>query len=284
MAEILSGKPVANAINEKASVLCATLKENGITPVLAIIRVGEKPDDITYENSATRAIGKVGAEVKKITLPEDIDNDSFLATVRDAAFDSEINGILLLRPLPKGLDEKTALALIPPAKDVDGCSSGSFAGVYSGSGEGFLPCTAQAVTEILDYYDIDCSGKRATVLGRSLVIGRPAAMLLLERNATVTICHSKTRDAASIASSSDILVTAMGRARSVGSDYFSEGQVVIDVSICVNPDTGKLCGDMKQEEAEETVGAFTPVPGGVGTVTSSILALHVVQAAAAQSR
>ena len=280
MAEILSGKPVASAINQRATVLCDTLKEQGITPVLAIIRVGEKPDDITYENSATKAIAKVGAEVKKITLPEDIDNDAFLAAVREAAFDTQVSGILLLRPLPKGLDEKAALALIPPTKDVDGCSSGSFAGVYSGSGEGFLPCTAQAVTEILDFYDIDCSGKRATVLGRSLVIGKPAAMLLLEKNATVTICHSRTRDMASITSASDILVTAMGRPLSVGADHLAPNQVVVDVSICVNPETGKLCGDLKQDEAAEIVGAYTPVPGGVGTVTSAILALHVVQAAA----
>lgn len=280
MSELLKGKPVADALNQKASALCEDLKQKGITPVLAVIRVGEKPDDIAYENGAVRACTKVGAEVKKITLPVDIDNAAFLAAVTEAASDDEISGILLLRPLPKGLDEDAALELIPAAKDLDGCSKASFAGVYTSNGEGFLPCTAQAVMEIIDFYDVNCSGKRAAVLGRSLVTGKPISMLLLDKNATVTICHSRTTDAAAICAESDIIVTCTGNPRSVGKDYFREGQTVIDVGICVNPVTGKLCGNAVQEEAEEVVAAISPVPGGVGTVTSAVLALHVVQAAA----
>ncbi len=283
-AEILSGRPVAKALNQKASVLCASLKERGVTPVLGIIRVGEKPDDIAYENNAEKACAKVGAEVRRITLPEDISNGDYLAAVREAVQDDTVSGIILMRPLPRTLDEAAALDLIPPSKDVDGCSSRSLAGIYSDNSDVFYPCTAQAVMEILDHYQVDCRGKNAAVFGRSLLAGKPIGMLLLRKNATVTICHTSTRDTAAVAAASDILVTCTPSPRSFGADHFHEGQTVIDVGICFDPDTGSMCGNVIREEAEGIVSALSPVPGGVGTVTSSVLALHTVQAAAQSFR
>ena len=280
MAERLTGKQVAAAIKEKASALCAELKGKGIVPTLAVIRVGEKPDDIAYENNAEKTCASVGADFKRVTLPADIDSAAFLKAVSDTAADPQVSGIILMRPLPRGLDEKAALDLIPASKDVDGCNTASLAGAYSGNKDTFFPCTAQAVMEIIEYYGVECSGKRAVVLGRSLLAGKPIAMGLMDRNATVTVCHTRTADPASIAREADILVTATNIGRSVGSDYFREGQTVIDVGICFDEETGKMCGNVRKEDAEETVAAYSPVPGGVGTVTSSILALHTVQAAA----
>lgn len=282
MATVLKGASVANSIRDRASSMVSVLSERGIVPTLCIIRIGEKPDDLYYERNAEKQCAKVGIEVKKVTLPNDIDNSSFLSAVNEAASDQNIHGILLLRPVPSYLDESKALELIPYEKDVDGCTLASMARIYSDPSNCFAPCTAQAVIEILDYYGISVSQKKVTVLGRSLVSGKPAAMLLLARNATVTICHSKTIDPASISRESEILVTCTGIAQSVGNEYFNPNQTVIDVGICSTPDGG-ICGDLKYEDALNTVNAVTPVPGGVGSVTTSVLALHVAQAAELQS-
>ena len=278
MAEILSGAAVTKALNERAQRNVAKLLEHGIIPKLAILRVGAREDDISYERGAMKRCAAVGVQVENVILPADVSQDKLLEAVDRLNRDDTVHGVLILRPLPETLDGEAVRKALDPKKDVDGITDGSLAGVFTGSGEGFAPCTAQACMEILDYYGIDCSGKRAVVIGRSLVVGKPAAMMLMGKNATVTVCHTRTVDLPSIAKSGEILIVAAGKAAAIDKAYLSEGQVVIDVGIHVN-EAGKLCGDVNFDEAEPIVGAITPVPGGVGTVTTSVLVGHVVEAA-----
>lgn len=283
MAELLKGAPVAAAIAQRTAAGAEALKARGILPTLAILRVGAREDDLSYERGAMKRCSAVGVEVRSVVLPEDVSQKELMNTLHSLNADTAVHGILLFRPLPPHLDEEAARKALAPEKDVDGVTDGSLAGVFTGSGEGFAPCTAQAVVEILDYYGIDLKGKTAAVAGRSLVVGRPAAMLLMARGATVTICHSKTPDVAAVTKEADIVVAAIGKMRSLGGDYFSPGQTVIDVGIHFNDETGKLCGDVRQEEAEAIVSALTPVPGGVGAVTTATLVSHVVEAALRQN-
>lgn len=280
MAELLKGAPVAKAITEKLAVQTAQLKEQGVVPTLAILRVGERDDDLSYERGAMKRCDQAGVAVKNVVLPADVDSKTFFDTLEGLNKDESVHGILMFRPLPAQLDGEKARRMLAPEKDVDGCTDGSLAGVFTGSKTGFPPCTAESAMEILNYYGIDCRGKRAAVIGRSLVIGRPVAMMLMEKNATVTICHTKTVDVPSITKNADIIIAASGQMESVGAQYLGEGQVIIDVGISWNDAKGKLCGDVLFEEAEPLAGAITPVPGGVGSVTTSILVKHVVEAAA----
>lgn len=282
MAEILKGAPVAAALNEKITEDVARLREKGIVPTLAILRVGERDDDLSYERGAMKRCASVGVEVKNVVLPADVDSATFFDTLDSINNDRNVHGILMFRPLPKHLDGEKARQMLSPAKDVDGCTDGSLAGVFTNTELGFAPCTAQAAMEILDYYNIDCTGKNAAVIGRSLVVGRPAAMMLMHRNATVTICHTRTTGMAEITRKADILIVCAGQMETIGAEYLREGQVVVDVGIGWNEAKGKLCGDVKFEEAEAALGetgAITPVPGGVGAVTTSVLVSHVVEAA-----
>ncbi|MBR5230525.1 MAG: bifunctional 5,10-methylenetetrahydrofolate dehydrogenase/5,10-methenyltetrahydrofolate cyclohydrolase [Firmicutes bacterium] len=279
MSEILKGAPVTAALNDKISEDVAALRDKGLTPTLAILRVGEREDDLSYERGAMKRCEAVGVRVQNVVLPANVDSQTFFRKLDELNNDAGVHGILMFRPLPPHIDGEKARQMLNPAKDVDGCTDGSLAGVFANTQVGFAPCTAQAAMEILDYYNIDCAGKKAVVIGRSLVVGRPAAMMLMHRNATVTICHTKTVDMTSITKEADILIVCAGKMESIGSDYLSEGQVVIDVGIGWNEEKNKLCGDVKFEEAEAVVGAITPVPGGVGTVTTSVLVLHVVEAA-----
>lgn len=279
MAEILKGAPVTAALNEKMTAEVASLKEGGVVPTLAILRVGERPDDLSYETGAMKRCGAVGVEVKNVVLPADVCQTDFDAALTSLNEDDSVHGILMFRPLPKQLDSEKARQMLNPAKDVDGCTDGSLAGVFTNTKVGFAPCTAQAAMEILDFYGIDCTGKKAAVIGRSLVVGRPASMMLMHKNATVTTCHTKTVNMPEITRQADILIVCAGQMESIGAEYVREGQVVVDVGIGWNEEKGKLCGDVKFEEAEALVGAITPVPGGVGTVTTSVLVSHVVEAA-----
>ena len=279
MAEVYKGAPVANALNEKMAADVVALKEKGVTPTLAILRVGERADDLSYEKGAMKRCDGVGVAVKNVVLPADVDSDTFFKTLDDLNNDPDVHGILMFRPLPKHLDSEKARQQLNPAKDVDGCTDGSLAGVFANVKVGFPPCTAQAAMEILDYYGVDCTGKRAAVIGRSLVVGRPAGMMLMHKNATATICHTKTVDMPSVIREADIVIVCAGQMESIGKEYFREGQVVIDVGINWNEEKGKLCGDVKFDEAEPIVAAITPVPGGVGSVTTSVLVSHVVEAA-----
>lgn len=283
MAELLKGAPVAAALAEKTAAAVEALKARGIVPTLAILRVGQREDDLSYERGAMKRCAAAGVEVRSVVLSEDVIQDDYMTTLTGLNTDPAVHGILMLRPLPSQLDEEAARKALAPEKDVDGVTDGSLAGVFTGSGEGFAPCTAQAVVEILNHYGVDLKGKTAAVAGRSLVVGRPAAMLLMERGATVTICHSKTPDLAAVTKKADIVVAAIGKMRSLDRGHFAPGQTVIDVGIHFNEETGKLCGDVRQEEAEAIVSALTPVPGGVGAVTTAVLVSHVAEAALRQN-
>ena len=278
MAELLKGAPAAAALTEKLTGRAAALKEKGITPVLAVLRVGERADDIAYETAAMKRCAKIGVEVKQYLLPADCTKEQLLKTIDEINRDETVHGCLMFRPLPDREAEAAACALLAPEKDVDGMTAGSLAAVFSGKGAGYAPCTAVAVTELLDHYGIDPAGKRVTVVGRSLVIGKPAAMLLLQRNATVTVCHTKTAELAEECRRAEILVVAAGKAGVITGEHVAPGQVVVDVGIHVGAD-GKLCGDVCFAEAEPVVSAITPVPGGVGSITTAVLCKHVIEAA-----
>ena len=277
--EILKGLPVANAINEKLMEQVKSI--DGPLPHLAIIRVGERPDDCSYERGAVKKMDKVGVRCTTYTFDADIDNDTFQAEFDKINENPDIDGILMLRPLPKQLDEKQIENKIDPRKDLDGISPLNLAKVYAGDESGYAPCTAEAVIEMLDYAGIDIKGKRVTVVGRSLVIGKPVSMLLMKRNATVTVCHTKTVDMAGTCKNAEILVAAAGSARMIKKEYVADGAVVIDVGINVD-DEGNLCGDVDFDAISDIAAAATPVPGGVGSVTTSVLAKHLVKAAMAR--
>lgn len=277
--KILKGLPVANAINEKLMEQVKSIE--GPLPHLAIIRVGERPDDCSYERGAVKKMDKVGVRCTTYTFDADIDNDTFQAEFDKINENPDIDGILMLRPLPKQLDEKQIENKIDPRKDLDGISPLNLAKVYAGDESGYAPCTAEAVIEMLDYAGIDIKGKRVTVVGRSLVIGKPVSMLLMKRNATVTVCHTKTVDMAGTCKNAEILVAAAGSARMIKKEYVADGAVVIDVGINVD-DEGNLCGDVDFDAISDIAAAATPVPGGVGSVTTSVLAKHLVKAAMAR--
>ena len=278
MATILKGAPVVAAMNEANTARCAALAAKGITPTLAVVRVGEREDDLSYERGVMTRCGKVGVAVRQFLLPADATQDALLEVIEKINADKSIHGCLLFRPLPRQFDDRTIRAALAPEKDIDGITDGSLAGVFTNTALGYPPCTAQACLEILKYYDIPLSGKRAVVVGRSLVVGKPAAMMLDRENATVTICNSRTQNLPTLCKEADVVVVAMGKRGFIGADCLREGQTVVDVGIHVGDD-GKLCGDVRFAEAEPVVEAITPVPGGVGTVTTSVLVGHVVEAA-----
>ena len=278
MATILKGAPVVAAMNEANAARCAALKARGVTPTLAVVRVGARPDDLSYEKGVLTRCGKVGVEVKQFLLPEDAAQEQLLDVIAQVNADPAIHGCLLFRPLPKQFDDRTIRAALAPEKDIDGITDGSLAGVFTNSAIGYPPCTAQACLEILKYYQVPLSGKRAVVVGRSLVVGKPAAMMLDRENATVTLCNSRTQNLPALCQEADVVVVAMGKQGAIGGEHLRAGQVVVDVGIHVNGE-GRLCGDVRFDEAEPLVEAITPVPGGVGTVTTSVLVGHVVEAA-----
>ncbi len=278
MAKQLLGKEVTAALNERIKADVATLNEKGIKPTLGIIRVGERPDDLSYERGATKRCETLGVEYKKYLLPADVSQEELLKVIDEVNNDDNIHGVLMFRPLPKHIDQTVVENALAAEKDVDCQTDASLGGVFTGKKVGFPPCTPQACMEILDHYGIDCTGKKAVVIGRSLVVGKPAAMMLIKKNATVTVCHTKTVDMPAVTREADIVIVAAGRAGVVGAEYVSEGQTIIDVGINVNEE-GKLCGDVDYAAVEPIVDAITPVPGGVGSVTTSVLVGHVVEAA-----
>ena len=278
MAKQLLGKEVTAALNERIKADVATLNAKGIKPTLGIIRVGERPDDLSYERGATKRCETLGVEYKKYLLPADVTQEELLKVVDEVNNDDNIHGVLMFRPLPKHINQTVVENALAAEKDVDCQTDASLGGVFTGKKVGFPPCTPQACMEILDHYGIDCTGKKAVVIGRSLVVGKPAAMMLIKENATVTVCHTRTIDMPSVAREAEILIVAAGRAGVVGAEYVSSGQTVIDVGINVNEE-GKLCGDVDYAAVEPIVDAITPVPGGVGSVTTSVLVGHVVEAA-----
>ena len=287
MAKQLLGKEVNEALVAALQTRTAALKEKGITPTLGIIRLGENPSDLSYEKGATKRAEEVGVAVKNYILPETATKEEVLKVIDEVNADASVHGVLMFRPLPKHLknDQDEICNRLAPCKDVDSMTHMSNAGVFEGQDLGYAPCTPAACMEILDHYGIDCKGKNAVVIGRSLVVGKPAAMMLMAKNATVTICHTKTVNTAEICKGADIIVTAAGVLGSLTKDFVREGQIVIDVSMNWNPEKitskgkGGMSGDCVFDEVEPIVGAITPVPGGVGAVTTSVLMKHVVEAA-----
>lgn len=256
---------------------------DGYVPVLAVVRVGERPDDLSYEKSALSRMKKFGMKGISFAFPEDVSMEKFrkeFARINEAP---EIDGILLLRPLPAQLDEKEIERMICPEKDLDGICPENIAKVFAGDETGFAPCTAEAVIRLLKAYEIPMEGKRAVIVGRSMVVGRPLSMLLLKENATVTVCHTRTKNLKEICRQGEILVAAAGRARMLGGEFVGEGAVAVDVGINVD-ENGTLCGDMDLDSVEKKASMATPVPGGIGAVTTAVLAEHLVRAAAGRSK
>ncbi len=279
MAKILEGAPVAGAITDQMKHDITELSTYGIRPTLAILRVGENHADKAYEQGIMKFCAAVGVGVRLVPLPEDVEPNAFFTTLQDLNTDRGVHGILIFRPLPAQIDDVRARRVIAPEKDVDGCTDASLTGVFTNEPLGFTPCTAQAVMEMLHFYDIPVAGKHAVIIGRSLVVGRPLAMLLMHENATVTICHTGTVDVPALAREADMLVACAGQMESVDWRYINDHQVVLDVGVSWNSNKGGLCGDVQFDEARKVVTAISPVPGGVGTVTTSVLISHVVEAA-----
>lgn len=291
MTVLLKGKPVADRITIETAEKAAKLRAQGVVPTLAIVRLGEDPGDLSYEKGAIKRAAEVGVEVRNVVLPRDAEQDELVAEIKKLNADGSIHGVLLFRPLPKHMDEKAVCEVLDPEKDIDGITSGSLAGIFMDSEVGYPPCTAAACMEILDHYGYDIKGKKVTVMGRSLVIGKPVAMMAMRKNATVTICHSRTspKDFAAAGAGADIVIAAIGKARMIKEEMLGDGQVIIDVGINMD-ENGKLCGDVDFDKAlvaedgscSEGIGAraaaITPVPGGVGSVTTAVLMKHVVEA------
>ena len=287
MAKRLLGKEVNEALVAALQGRTAALKEKGVVPTLGIIRLGENPSDLSYEKGATKRAEEVGVAIKNYILPESATKEEVLAVIDQVNADDSVHGVLMFRPLPKHLkaDQDEICNRLAPKKDVDSMTHMSNAGVFEGQDLGYAPCTPAACMEILDHYGIDCKGKKAVVIGRSLVVGKPAAMMLMQKNATITICHTRTVDPAAICREADIIISAAGVLNSLTKDFVRPGQVVIDVSMNWNPEKitskgkGGMSGDAIFDEVEPIVEAITPVPGGVGAVTTSVLMKHVVEAA-----
>ena len=281
MAKLLLGKEVTEALNAELKNRTAALRASGIIPTLAIVRLGEDPSDLSYERGAMKRAEAVGVAVKQFLLPRESSAEEVLAVLDEINADASIHGCLLFRPLPKHLRSRQyeICNRLDPKKDVDCMTHISGAGVFEGLELGYPPCTPAACMEVLHHYGIDCRGKNVAVIGRSLVVGKPVAMMLMAENATVTVCHTKTRDTAAICRNADIILSAAGVLDSLNSDFVRPGQTVIDVSINWDERRGGIAGDAKFDEVSAIVSAITPVPGGVGAVTTSVLMKHVVQAA-----
>lgn len=271
----LRGKKVSDGIKEYVSKELETLT---FVPKLAIVRVGENPDDMSYERGATKKLKSFGLDVASYVFSQDISDEDFKKAFKDINEDNEVTGILLLRPLPRTINEKDIENMIDPKKDLDGISPINIAKVFAGDTTGFSPCTAEAVIEVLKAYDIELTGKRVTVVGRSMVVGKPVSMLLLKENATVTMTHTRTVDLKKTCSDAEIVIAAAGRAKMLNSDYCGQDAVMIDVGINVD-ENGKLCGDVDYATLDGKASAATPVPGGIGTITTAVLAKHLIQAA-----
>lgn len=275
---VLDCREAAKSMKAELAKTVEGLAAEGRRPKLGIIRVGERPEDLSYEKGVIKSCETVGITCEVMALPEDISSESFMEKLEAANKDGSIHGILMFRPLPKHIDEDKARNLINPAKDIDCMNPYNLAKVFEGDSTGFEPCTPAAVMDIIKYFGIKLQGERVAVIGRSMVVGKPLSMMLLKENATVTICHSKTKDIQKVVSEADIVVAALGKARAIGADYIKPGAIVIDVGVNGAPEGG-ICGDVDFEKVKDIASQITPVPGGVGAVTTTVLLKHVVEAA-----
>jgi methylenetetrahydrofolate dehydrogenase (NADP+)/methenyltetrahydrofolate cyclohydrolase len=280
-AKLLTGKEVAQKMDLDIQNDVRELKARGINPALRIMVVGAAADSVTYANSARKMAEKNGIACEIEQLAGTMSQDEFVNILKDRNADRNIHGIIVMRPFPKQISEDVVKHILAPEKDVDCFNPVNAGKIMAGDMTGFPPATPQAVMEILRFYQVPMSGKEAVVVGRSMVVGKPVSMLLLGENATVTICHSRTKDLPGVCRRADILVAAIGKARMITKDYIKNGATVMDVGINIEGD--KLFGDVDTEAAKDVAGAITPVPGGVGTVTTRVLLKHVVKAAKMQN-
>ena len=274
---VLNGAPVSKALMEKLCRMTEECRKAGVTPTLAVVRVGEKTEDLAYERTVRNRCEKAEIRFSSFVLPVTASTEDVCRIIRQINEDDQIHGVLLFSPLPKHMEEEKVRNLLKPEKDLDGITPLSKYGIYAGQPVGYPPCTPEACLRILDYYGIDVEGKRVTVVGRSLVVGRPLAMMLMGRNATVTICHTRSKNMEELCREADVVVATAGRPRLLGPSFFRKGQVVLDVGI--NDDgNGGLCGDVDFDGVLPLVDAITPVPGGVGSVTTNVLLTHLAEA------
>ena len=274
----MKGSEVSEKMKEMLLAKVHALKADGITPTLAVVRVGSRQDNMVYERAILRRFNALGMDVNVHEFPENITQQDFDSEFMKLNDDPEIHGILLFQPLPDGLSSKYVRVHMNPLKDIDGMSPLNEAGIFEGGSEGFAPCTASAVMTVLARNGYDPAGRNVVIVGRSMVIGRPLSMLMLRANATVTVCHSKTKNLVEICRKADILVAAVGHAKMITPDYVNKKSIVIDVGIDTDKE-GNLCGDVDFVRVEPVVQAITPVPGGVGAVTTSVLAENLLKAA-----
>ncbi|MDR1977346.1 MAG: bifunctional 5,10-methylene-tetrahydrofolate dehydrogenase/5,10-methylene-tetrahydrofolate cyclohydrolase [Synergistaceae bacterium] len=277
MATIMKGSDVAAAMRETLLTELEKLRRKGVDPTLGVVRVGSRADDLAYERGVLKRFKELGIATRVFEFPEKIDSKDFLAEFVKVGASSALQGILLFRPLPKHLDEDAARRAIDPLKDMDGMNPLNVAKVFAGEEDGFAPCTSVAVMELLSHWGVTLTGKNVAIVGRSMVVGRPLAMLMLKKDATVTMCHTKTQNVREICREADILVAAAGRAHMVTPAFVSSKSIVVDVGI--NMEDGNLCGDVDYDAVSPLVSMITPVRGGVGAVTTSVLAKHILKAA-----
>ena len=277
MSKELKGIEVVKRITKELSFEVEALKEKGVNPTLAIVRVGNKEDDIYYQQSAVKRCTAIGITVEEHVYDETITEEELINNIHNLNLDEAVNGVLILRPLPKHISDGAVCSALDASKDIDGITDGSLAGVMKNDRTGFAPCTARACIEILKHFEIDPSGKNVVIIGRSLVVGKPLALMLIALNATITVCHTRTQDLSGVSSKADILVAAAGRAKMVDKEFVKEGAVIIDVGINAD-ENGKMVGDVDYDSVIDNASLITPVPGGVGTVTTAVLAMHVVEA------
>jgi len=281
-AKLLTGKEVAQKMDQDIQKDVSELKAKGINPALRIMIVGVAEDSVFYANSAKKMAEKNGILCEIEQLAGSMSQDEFVNILKQRNADKNIHGIIVMRPFPKQISEDVVKYVLSPEKDIDCFNPVNAGKIMAGDMTGFPPATPQAVMEMLRFYEIPMSGKDAVVIGRSMVVGKPMSMLLLGENATVTVCHSKTKDLPGVCKRADIVVAAIGRAKMITADYIKPGATVMDVGI--NPEGDKFVGDVNTEAVKEIAGAITPVPGGVGTVTTRVLLKHVVKAAKLQNR
>lgn len=280
-AQRIDGKAISDQIKEEAALEAQELQRQGITPCLAVVLVGNDPASMVYVNNKKKACEKVGILSRSYELPEDTEEKDLLVLVEQLNMDNSVHGVLVQLPLPPQIDEEKVILAVDPKKDVD-CFHPLNVGLLHTGQKGFLPCTPAGVLELIERSGHTIEGKRCVVIGRSHNVGKPTAMLLLQKNGTVTICHSKTKDLNGICKEADILVSAVGKLHTVTKDMVKEGAVVIDVGMNRN-ENGKLCGDVDFDDVCEVAGAVSPVPGGVGLMTVAMLMNNCITAAKLQN-
>ena len=275
MTQLLLGKPVVDRLRIEIKARAAAYRDSGIEPKLVIFRVGQKPEDVAYEARVLKNCFACGIIAEVQECPETIVTKELISLLEKSCRDPEVHGILIFRPLPSSIDEEAVSRAVAPSKDSDCMNPDNLGKLFFGDTKGVLPCTPEAVRELLLHYVGDLSGKNIVIVNRSLVLGKPLAMLLLEENATVTICHSKTKELKEITKRADIVVVGAGRPGFFGKEYFGPHSIVVDVGIN-EKEGGGICGDVDMSAVEDYVAGITPVPGGIGSITSLLLLINVL--------